>query len=146
MPDLTPEQIAEIRTLRMTTDIDDVELSERFGVTAGVIKQHTTGITRTVMGVPDDGEPDVDAATEKTERQLHKELLDALKVEGIGATEIARGLKKMLDSADMQDVREAVKEVNRIMGVYSKEKAVSMGGTKVYDKQYELKLPKRKEG
>ncbi len=143
--DLSPAQVAEIHTLRMTTDITDKELSTRFGVEVGVIARYTMGIKREVIGAPVEPESDVEDATEKTERQLHKELLDALKVEGIGPKEVARGLKKMLESKDMQDVRDGVKELNRIMGVYSKEKAAPAGGNRVLDKQYELKLPKRKE-
>lgn len=145
MPDITPDQIAEIRSLRMTTDVSDADLAERFGVTVGAIQRHTMDIQRQVIGPPVEPEPDVDEATEKTERQLHKEMLDALKAVGIGPKQVAEGLQKMLNSADMQDVRDGVKELNRIMGVYSKEKATPTGGTRVYDKQYELKLPKRKE-
>lgn len=143
--ELTNAQIAEIRTLRMTTDASDGELAQRFGVDENTIEKNTFGITRSVIGPPVEPEPDIEDVTEKTERQLHKELLDALKVEGIGPKEVARGLKKMLDSGDMQDVRDGVKELNRIMGVYSKEKVAPAGGAKVYDKQYEIRLPKRKE-
>lgn len=149
MADLTQAQIDELIQLRITTDTPLEDFAERYGVPVSVIKQHTADIKKEVLGAPaePDQEPDesdVEDVTEKTEKQLHKQMLEALKEAGIGPTEIVGGLKKMLNSGDMQDVRDAVKELNRIMGVYSKEKTASTsGGSRVSETKYDLRIPKR---
>lgn len=147
---LTEQQIVELQSLRMSTDLSLEALSEKFDCSVATVRMHTKDIIKNnLSGEPEKTEADVlDEKAEKTEKLLHNEMLDALKAENITPKEVAGGLKKMLNSEDLQDVKEAVKELNRIMGVYSvRERGAGQGsgGKKVIEKQYELDLPKRKE-
>jgi len=146
MADLTQAQIDELIQLRITTDTTLEAFAEKYDVPISVIKQHTAGIQKEALGAPAEPEPDesdVEDVTEKTEKQLHKQMLDALKDIDVGPKQIAAGLKRLLDSGDLDYVADAIKELSRIMGVYSKEKASSATGSSVIETKYDLRLPKR---
>jgi len=154
---LTQDHIEQIVSLKMTTAATDKALAERFGVPIEAIKEHTDGIKAVVLGeqpvepsqdapeAPTIEDNDLDEVTDKTEKQLHKQMLDALRGEGITPVDIAKGLKKMLDSNDLDYVSDAIKELSRIMGTYSQKDRTPIGNSNVTEQKYRLRLPERRE-
>jgi hypothetical protein len=137
---LTPEQIADILTRKKNQafqgELSNLKLAQEYGVSEECIRRHTSGLQLNAT-------PEPESQEEKIESALHLEMLSALKDAEITPKVVAEGLKKLLDSPDLPDVRDAIKEITKIMGVYAKEKGPAKQGDNVSVQLYTLRLPKR---
>lgn len=142
---LTEQNRLDIMQKYQSTAINNEQLAEEYQVSQETIRQVTSGLTK---------DPKEEAASEdaldKAEIAHRLQLLSALKEEGVTAKEMAAGFKKLINSADNQDVKFALAELDKIMGAYARDKSTGSGaaGSGIIDKRYSavvVKLPKRND-
>lgn len=139
---LSDDEVKEvITTYKTDRTITNKVLAVKYDVCEETIKRYTTGLIRDPVPLDDE------THEEKLEKKLHVEYLQELDNVGITPKVAATALKKMFDSPDIQDVKEAVKEYHKVAGVYSKERNSTQTGNNsgVNRMMYNLKLPKRDE-